>query len=145
MILGIADNHDAASAGFDFIAFGDVLSRVISALGVKVGTNFADESAYVFLGKNHNGVYIGERSENFRPFFGWHHGASFTFQGANGSVAVYGDDQLASEFACDVKVANVANVQDVETAVSESYFISGAAPVGDSPLEFVPGNDFRME
>ena len=44
-----------------------------------------------------------------------------------------------------MKVANVADVQDVEAAVGQCDAIAGAAPCGDAPLEFEARDDLRVE
>src|SRR6202165_4741148 len=49
VILGITHDDHPASTGFDLIALGDALHRVVSTLGMKIGTDFADESAHVFF------------------------------------------------------------------------------------------------
>src|ERR1700681_1981460 len=47
VILGIAHDDNSASTGFDLVALGDALHRVIRALGMKVRTDFADDSAHI--------------------------------------------------------------------------------------------------
>ena len=134
MILGIADDDDAASAGFDFIALRDGLGRVVRALGVKIGANLADDGANVFLWEYNDGVYVSQRRENFGAFIGGHDRASFPFQRAHGGVCVHGDNELASEFASRIEVADVADVQNVKAAVRECDSIAGTAPTGYSLL-----------
>src|ERR1700720_1908925 len=70
VILGITHDDHPASTGFDLIALGDALHRVVRALGMKIGTDFADESAHILFRKNYDGVHICQRCQNFRPFFG---------------------------------------------------------------------------
>ena len=144
MILGIADDYDAASAGFDFVALGDAVGGVVGAFGVKIGTDLADDGADVFFGENDDGIYVGQRRQNFRAFFGEYDGASFTFQRAGGGVGVHGDDEFASEFASRMEVADVADVEDVEAAVRECDASAGAAPCGDSLLQFVARDNLRV-
>lgn len=144
MILGIAYDYDSASAGFDFAPLGNAFFGVIGALGVKIGADFADDRAHIFFREDHNGVNIGQRSENFRALFGRHYGPAFAFQGAYGFIGIYRDDEFASEFASGVEIANVSNVQYIEASVGEGDAISGGAPVQHQLVELAPGNNFWM-
>jgi len=78
VILGITHNDDSASTGFDLVALGDALHRVVGALGMKIRTNFANDGADVCFWKDYDGVHIRQRRQNFRAFFRWHHGPPFT-------------------------------------------------------------------
>src|SRR5258708_35724796 len=80
VILWIADNDDTSSAGLDFIALWNALSGVVRALGMKVRSDFADDGAYVFLWKDYDRVYIGERRQNFSAFFGGHYRTALALQ-----------------------------------------------------------------
>src|SRR4029077_8399216 len=52
VILGITDDDDTASKGFDLIALGHALHRVVRALRMKIGTYFTDDSAHILFWKN---------------------------------------------------------------------------------------------
>src|SRR5208282_3257936 len=47
VILRITHNDDAASTGFDLVALGDALHRVVRAFGMKIRTDFANDGAHV--------------------------------------------------------------------------------------------------
>ena len=79
MIFGIADDNDATSAGLDLGVFGNAHGSVVRSLGMKVGTNFANERAHVFLGEYDDRIDIGERGKNFGALFGGHERASRAF------------------------------------------------------------------
>ena len=145
MVLGIAHDDDAASAGFDFVALGDAFGGVVGALGVKIGTDFADDGADVVLREDDHGIDIGEGGENFGALGFRHDRAAFAFQCADRSVGVDGNNELASKCAGSVEIANVADVEDVETAVGEGDAISGVAPGRDAALQVVTGKNLRME
>src|SRR5580658_8589057 len=49
VILGITDDHDTPSAGFNLFALGNALHRVVGALGMKIRTNFANDGAHVLF------------------------------------------------------------------------------------------------
>src|SRR5712671_4827101 len=53
VILRIADDDNSAPAGFDFVALGDALHRVVGALGMKIGEYFADDRAHILFWKNY--------------------------------------------------------------------------------------------
>ena len=130
MIFGVADDHDTASAGFNFVAFGNILSRVIGSLGVKIGMNFTNDGAHVFFREHDDGVHVCQGRKNFGAFPGGHDGASFAFQRAHGRIGVHRNDQLTSEFASGMDVAYVTDVQDVEATIGERDAIAGVAPGG---------------
>src|ERR1700675_1630685 len=49
VILGITHDDNPASIGFDLIALGDALHRVVGALGMKVRADFANDSAHILF------------------------------------------------------------------------------------------------
>src|SRR6266403_918468 len=49
VILGITHDDHLASTGFDLVALGDVLHRVVGALGMKIRTYFADDRAHILF------------------------------------------------------------------------------------------------
>src|SRR5271154_4300146 len=55
VIFRITHDHDSASAGFNLVALGDAFHRVVGALGMKIGTDFANEGAHVRFRKDDNG------------------------------------------------------------------------------------------
>src|SRR5712671_6704746 len=63
VILGITHDDHPASTGFDLIALGDVLHRVVGALGMKVRTDFANDRAHILFWKNHDGVHVRQRRQ----------------------------------------------------------------------------------
>ena len=144
MVFGIANDDDAAAAGFDIITLGDAFGSVIGAFGVKIGTDFADDGADIFFGKDDNGIDIGEGSKDFGTLAFRHHGTALAFQGTDGGVGVDGNYEFASEFAGGTEVANVADVEDVEAAVGECDAISSVAPGGDSVFQVVTCKNLRM-
>ena len=145
MILGIAHDDDTASTGFDFVALGDTLRRVVRALGMKVRTDFANDGAHIFFGKDYDGVHIRQRRQNFRAFFGRHHGPPFTFQRSHRSIGVYRDNQLAAEFARGMQVADMTDVKQIETTVGQRDALTGAPPIGHALLKFAAQNNLPME
>jgi hypothetical protein len=62
----------------------------------------------------------------------------------HGSIAIYGNDQLAAEFARGAEVADVAYVENVKTAVREGDANTLPAPIRDTVLKFVARDDLFM-
>src|SRR5260370_15064351 len=89
VILGITHDDHPASTGFDLIALGDALHRVVGTLGMKIGTDFADDSAHVFFWKNYDAVHVLQRSENFSSCFGGHHRPPFALQRPPRSIRLH--------------------------------------------------------
>lgn len=145
VILGITHDDDATSTCFDFAALGDCLRRVVGTFGMKVWTNFSNNGAYVRFRKDHNGVNVGQRCQNFRALVGWHDGPPFALQRAHGSVGVDSDDQFAAEFPRGAEVAYMADVQQIETSVSQRDAIAGAAPIRHTLLQFIARKNLLME
>src|SRR5271169_3110331 len=141
VILGITHDHHSPPAGLDLVALRDTLRSVISALGMKIRMDFTNDGAHVLFRKNNDGVNVRQRRQNLRAFFGWHHGAPFTLQPTHRVIGVHRDNQLASELASSVKIAHMANVQQIETSVRQRDAIAGAAPLRRTLSKFVAGNN----
>src|SRR6266403_1137359 len=145
VILGITHDDHAAPIGFDLIALGDALHRVVGALGMKIRADFANDRAHIRFWKNYDGVHVRQRRQNFRAFFGRHHWPALALQSAHGSVGIYRNYQFAAKFPSGAQVAYVANMQHVENTVSQRDAIAGAPPICYTLLKFVARNNLRME
>jgi len=145
VILGIAHDDNTPSTGFDFGALGDTLRRVVRALGVKVRTDFANDGAHISFGKDYNRVHVLERRQNFRAFLGRHYGPPLTLQCAHRRIGVHRDNQLAAEFARGMQVADMADVQQIETPIGQRDALAGAPPIGHALLKFAAQNNLPME
>ena len=129
MILGIADDHDSASTSLNLVALGDALWRVVRTFGVKIGTEFANQSPHIGFGKDYDRIHVGQRGQNFRAFIGWHYGPPLTLQGTHRRVGIDRDNEFATKFAGGMKIADVAYVQHVEASVGQRDAISGTTPI----------------
>ena len=145
VILGITHYDNSPSTGFDLIALGDILGRVIGALGLEIGMDFANDGAHVPLREDYDGVHIRQRRQNLRAFSSGHYGTALAFQGAHGRIVIHRDNQFAAEFPSGVKVAYVSDVQYVETSVGQRNALAGAPPIRDQALKFVARNNLGME
>ena len=145
MILRVANDHDSPSAGFDLIALGNTLHRVVGPFGMKIRTDFANNSAHILFRKNDDGIYIRQRRENLRAFFGRHHRSPFTLQCAYGSIRIHRDNQLAAQFPRRVQVANMPNVQHIEASVRQRNAIARMPPFRHPLLKLIPRNNFLLK
>ena len=145
MILGIAHDDNSASTSCDLVALRNALHRIVLTLGMKVGTDFANEGAHIFFWKHNDGIHIRQRRQNFRAFLGRHHGAPFALQRAHGSIGIDRDDQFAAEFPRGMQVAHVSDMQQVETSVGQCDGMAGAPPIRDALPQFVARNNLRIE
>src|SRR4029077_10784196 len=89
VILGITHDDDPASTGFDLVALGDGLHRVVGAFGMKIRTDFADDRAHILFRKDYDGVHIRQRRQNLRALFGRNYWPPFALQCAHGSIGVH--------------------------------------------------------
>src|SRR5258706_8757145 len=137
VILGITNNDDAASTGFDLVALGDALRRVVRALSMKVRMDFANDRANVLFRENYDGVTILDRRQNFRAFLGGHHRPALPLQGADGSISGHRDNQFAAEVPSGTQVTYVANTQQIEKTIGQWSANGNPPPVRNTPLELV--------
>jgi len=145
VILGIAHDDDAASTGFDLIALGDSLHRVVGTLGMKIRTYFANDRAHIPLRKNYDGVHVRQRRENFGAFFGRHYWPPFALQRAHGRICIHRNNQFAAELPRGMQVTYVANMQHIKNTVSQRDAIASAPPIRHTLLKFFPRNNLLME
>ena len=127
-MLGVADNRHASTILANHICFGNVLGGVIGALGLDVGMNFADDGADVKLGEDDDSVDIGKGGENLRAFFRGHQWTALSFQRTYGFIRIDGNDEAAAEFLGGVKIAHVADVQQIEASIGQRNALTGRAP-----------------
>ena len=145
MILRIANDDDAASTSFDRVALGNAFRRVVRALGMKIGTDFANDGAHVLFWKDYDGVHVFEGRQNFRAFFRRHHRPPFALQHAYGCIGVHRDNQFAAERARVMQVADMADMQQIETPVGQRDALAGAPPIRHTLLKFGARNNLPME
>ncbi len=131
VILGVADDLDAAPKRDDLVTLGNGLASVISSLGLDVGTNLPDESAHVRLAEDHDRVHTFESGNNFGALALRHGRTRGTLQPAYALVRIDGNDELSAEFAGTPQVADMAHVQEVKAAVCKGHTLACGTPLGD--------------
>ncbi len=144
MIFGITCNNHPPPTGFDFVALGNALHRIVCALDMKIRMDFANERAHIFFWEDHHGVHIRQCRQNFRAFFRGRYRPPFTLQGAHGSIAVHRDNQFAAEFPRGMQVTYVADVQHIETSIGQRDAIASAPPIRDTYLKFIARKNLLM-
>jgi hypothetical protein len=142
MVFGIADDFDAPAAFDDGVALRNTLRRVVGAFGVNVRADFADQSAYVGLGKNDDSVDIGQRRHNLGALIGGHERAAIALEFADGIVGVDGDDKFSAELFRGAQITYVADVKKIEAAVAEGNFFALRAPGLDLCFQFFACESF---
>ena len=141
MVLGIAHNFHSSAAGDHFVALGNGLGGVIGAFRMDVRADLANNRANIRFRENYHGIDIGQGGQNFCAFIGRHQGAPFTFQRADGSIGVDGHDQFPAQLFGGAQIAHMSDMQQIETAVCQSYGIAGAAPFRHLLLQFIAGEN----
>ncbi len=96
-------------------------------------------------GKITTAVHVLERGQNLRAFLGGHYGPPFTLQRTHRGIGVHRDNQLAAEFARGMKVADMADVKQIETPVGQRDALAGAPPIGHALPKFAAQNNLPME
>src|SRR5581483_2463430 len=76
MVFAIADDRNPPAVCAYFVGFGHCVGGVISAFRMNVRPNLANNGAHVGFGKDYDGIHVGERRQDFGPFFGRHDGPS---------------------------------------------------------------------
>lgn len=137
MVFGIAHDCHAPATRFYYVALGNAFDGIVGALSLELGTDFSNDGADVFLGKDHDCVYIGEGREYFRAFLGWHQGTPGAFQSAHRIVGVDGHDELPAQLARGAQVTHMSDMQKIEASVSERNARAIATPFGDTFLELI--------
>ncbi len=138
MVFGVAYNHNASSAAFNFIPLRNILRRIVCPLGMKIRTYLANNRAHIFLCKNYHRVHVRQSRQNFSAFFRRHHRPPFTLQRAYRCVVIHRDNQFAAEFPRSMQVPYVPNVQHIEAPIRERNAIAGAPPFRYSLVKLLP-------
>src|SRR6266850_193007 len=129
VILGIADDRHPAAMFADYVRFGNAFGGVVRSFGLYIGTDLADQCAHVWFGENDYCVDVRQGGKNLGAFFGRHQRTTFALQRADGFVGVDRHHQAAAQFFGGMQVSHVADMQQIEAAVSQGDALSGTAPL----------------
>ena len=117
VVLGISHDSDVTTVFPNGVALRNVIGGVVATFGLDVGANLANDRADIELGKDHDGVDVFERGDDFGAFVLRHDRASGAFESAYGIIGVHGDDELTSEGLGPAQVADMTDMEQVEVAV----------------------------
>ncbi len=129
MILGIADDFDATTISPNFLALGNVVARIVRALGLHVGMELGNQSAHIRLVENYDSIDIGEGCENFRAFAGRHGRPAFALKATHTVIGVDGDNKLATQRPRAAQIPDVPDMQQIEAAVGQDDLLAAAPPL----------------
>ncbi len=132
MVLGVANNLNAAAAGDDDIALGHALGSVVGAFGMNVRPQKLDQVANVKAVKNSDCIHILERCQDLRPLVARNVRTPRAFQRERASIRIHGDHQAASQLLGRMQITDVAYVQQVKATVGQDDFLARSAPLPDN-------------
>src|SRR5579862_7641263 len=142
MVFGIAANRGADAEKNREFSLGNRVNGVIGALRVDVGLKFAEERVDVELIENNYVVYRGQRCDDCCAGSFGHHRAAGAFALLGAGIGIERDDEDVAFRLCGLKVANVADVEQVEDAICKDDFSIGAAVFFEDSVEAFAGEDF---
>ena len=87
-----------------------------------------NKGADIWFGENHYGIHIGKSGEKFRAFFRRNERAAFSLERADGFIRIDRHHEPAAQLFGGVKIADVADMKEIETSVGEDDRIAGASP-----------------
>ena len=93
--------------------------------------DLADQSPYVRLIEDDDGVDVGQCGYDFGAFIRGHKRTSVAFDLPDAGIGVEGDNQLSAQRFGAAEIAHVSDVQQVETAVGQDDLLTVAPPLGD--------------
>src|ERR1700722_1638231 len=142
MIFGIAANGGADAEENGEFALGNSVYGVVGALCVDVWLKFAEQRVDVELVENNHIVDCGQRCDDRRAGSFGHHRAAGTFALLSAGIGIERDDEDVALRFCCFKVANVADVEQIEDAIREDDFPVGAPVFFENGVEAFAGEDF---
>ncbi len=111
MILGIADDLDAAPALHHRIALGNRLSRVVGPFCLNIRANLADDRPHIKLGKDDNRIHVSQSGYNFRPFVLGYDWPPFAFQCAYRLIGIDRDHKLPTQRLRPAQIAHMPHMK----------------------------------
>ena len=141
MIFRIADDLNAASTLADHASLWHAIRRVICALRLDIGSNFANQAAYVGLGENYHRVYSFKRGQNLRTLPLRHEGTSHAFQDPYAVIRIDSNYQFSTESFCGAQITHVPYVQEIEAPVGKRDLIASLPPAVNELAQFTASYD----
>lgn len=128
MMFRITDDSDAAATFPHDFGLGHSVSAVIGAFGVNVGPEFADQGAHIQLRKNYDGIHVGESGQDLCPLVIGRQGPTIALQSTDRGIGIDRNDKSAAQLLGGMQVANVTDVQEIESAVGQDDAVALSAP-----------------
>jgi len=120
VILGVThDSYANAKSGGDG-AFGNGLRSVVGTFGVNVGTHLFQQHFDAGFGKEHDIVHAAERRHELRARIFIENWPARPLQFAHAGIGVQANDQDIAFAPRAIEIADVPDVQRIETAVGEN-------------------------
>ena len=139
------DGDDTTASGFHFFAANDLIAGPVAAFGENVGKESGDEILGSQVVKDDHSIDGFEGGENFRTFTLRNHRTARAFQLAHAAVAVEANDERITEFASELKTANVARMEQVEATVGEDDAAAVAFLAAKPQNHFLECEDRRSQ
>jgi len=119
MVFRVAYDLNPATAGKHHVPLRHVIRGVVRALGVDVWTQNVDKFRDIRSVEYGHGVNVRQRCQQLRPLTLWNSRTVRALERARAGIRIHGDNELASKLLGRAQVANMANVQQVKTAVGQ--------------------------
>ena len=87
-----------------------------------------NKSADIRLGENYHSIHVAKSCEEFGALFGGDERAPFALKRADGFIRIDRHHEPAAQLFGGVKIADVADMKEIETSVGEDDRIAGASP-----------------
>jgi len=144
MIFGVADNGDANAEALRNGALGDSFGSVVGALGVNVGAQFFEQRFRVRLGEDKDEIHVAKGGNQASAVLFVEDGTTGSLEGRHSGIGVNGNDEDVPFAFGTGKIANVADVQSVKTAVGQDHTVALAAQIGDGCANGLTGLNFGL-
>ena len=131
--------------------FGDLIEGVVAALEVDIGLEMGDEVAggVIVAGfccaEEHDHIDGGQRAKHGRAGVFVVDGAVFALEQAHGIICVQADDEAVTACAGIFEVADMAVMEDVETAIGETDAKAPRLPALSGFAGLVPAHNRGVE
>ena len=126
MIFGVADDGYANAEPRCDGALGNGVGGVIGAFGMNIGAKIFEKCFDVGFGEKDDEIHATKSRDQLGTGIFIEDGAAGAFQVANAGIGVDADDEDVAFAASAFEIANVSDVQSVETAVGEDYATAAA-------------------
>ena len=142
VLLGVADDSNAAASCGDGVTLGHGLLGVIGALGMHVRADDGDEGADIGLVEDNDGINIGQGGNQFGTFGLRNERAAVAFQRASAGIGIQSDNELSAELFGGVQITDMTDMQKIEAAIGQDDALTRRAPLADAGSKLLAIEDF---